>query len=382
MARGFKGILRKTFMKILFIEPYPTEGPSSRYRVEQYIPYLKNNGIKCTVRPFISSKFFKIIYQKGYHLKKIFFFFQSSTRRFFDLFTAMHCDIIFIHLEAFPFGPSVFEWILKKSGKKIIYDLDDAIYLGITSPINRFLKLLKYPSKVMKILTISNHIITCNEFLADFARKYNKNVTAIHTSVDTDRFVPKIRDANDANQDITIGWIGSHTTAPYLEELKNVFHQLSLKYKFNLKIIGAGKHNLKIPGINVINMDWQLENEIEEFQSLDIGVYPLPENKWTLGKTGFKTIQYMSVGIPCVVSNVGSNKNIVEDGVNGYLANTKEEWIEKLSKLIEDPELRKRMGLAGRKTVIEKYSVKVNAPKLLEILQNAYNEKYLKRKNK
>ena len=360
-------------MKILFIEPYPTEGPSSRYRVEQYIPYLKNNGIRCIVRPFISSKFYKIIYKKGHRFKKIFYFFQSSVRRFFDLFTAMHCDIIFIHLEAFPFGPPFFEWILKKIGKKIIYDLDDAIYLGKTSSTNRFLKFLKCPSKITKILTISNYVITCNEYLCNYAKKFNKNVKAIHTSVDINKFAPKIKKADDVDQDITIGWIGSHTTASYLEELRNVFQQLCLKYKFTLKTIGAKEYDLKIPGVNVLNLDWHLENEIEEFQSLDIGVYPLPENKWTLGKTGFKTIQYMSVGVPCVVSNVGSNQNIVEDGVNGFLAKTNEEWVEKLSRLIDDAGLRKRVGLAGRKTIIEKYSLQVNAPKLLEILQRFYN---------
>ncbi len=191
-------------MRILFIEPYPTEGASSRYRVEQYIPYLRSQGIECDVRPFMSSKFFKIIYRKGHFVKKIFFFIQSSFKRFVDLFTALRCDIIFVHLEAFPFGPPVFEWMLKRFGKKIIYDLDDAIYLGKTSPINRILRFFKYPSKVMKIVAISDHVITSNDFLSDFARKFNKNVTVIPTSVDTKKFVPMIRDPDDVNQDITM----------------------------------------------------------------------------------------------------------------------------------------------------------------------------------
>lgn len=363
-------------MKILFIEPYPIEGPSSRYRVEQYIPYLKKNGIKCIVRPFISSRFFQIIYQEGYLAKKLIFFLQSSIRRFLDLFTAVHCDIIFIHLEAFPYGPPVFEWTLKLLRKKIIYDLDDSIYLGKTSPQNRFLKFLKSPSKIKKILKISDHVITCNRFLFDFAKKFNKNIAIIHTSIDTDKFVPKIKNFND-EQELTIGWIGSHTTALYLEQLIPVFRQLSKKYNFNLKIIGAGRHNLRIEGITIINLDWRLEDEIGQFQSLDIGVYPLPENEWTLGKTGFKTIQYMSVGIPCVVSSVGSNKHIVKDGVNAYLAKTDKEWIEKLSKLIDDAELRKRIGLAGRHTILEKYSVKVNAPKILKIFCHIYYGNHL-----
>ncbi len=360
-------------MRVLFIEPYPTEGPSSRYRIEQYIPYLERSGVECIVRPFISSGFYKIIYKKGLYLKKAIFFLNSSIKRLFDIFTALRCDIIFIHLETYPFGPAVFEWIFKRLGKKIIYDLDDAIYLGKTSSANQFIKFLKMPSKIEKIIKMSDHIITCNKYLADYARRFNANVTPIHTSVDTERFFPKHTDG-DVKKNVTIGWIGSHSTTPYLAQLKDVFNRLSLEHKFELKIIGASTKVIDITGINVIYKDWRLEDEIGEFQSLDIGVYPLPDNEWILGKTGFKTIQYMSVGIPCVVSSLGTNKEIVKEGINGYLARTDEEWIEKLSLLINNRDLRAKIGLAARKTVEENYSVKVNAPKYLEILRQIRNE--------
>ena len=111
-----------------------------------------------------------------------------------------------------------------------------------------------------------------------------------------------------------------------------------------------------------------------QFQSFDIGVYPLPKDEWVLGKTGFKTIQYMSVGVPAVVSDIGANKIIIEDGINGFLAQTQDEWVEKLANLIEDSALRMRISLAGRRKVEEKYSLKVSAPKFLEIMQRVYNE--------
>jgi len=353
-------------MKILFLEPYPIEGPSSRYRVEQYIPYFENNGIRCVVRPFVSSRFYNILYKKGFYFQKAIFFLQSAFKRLFDIFLAVRSDIIFIHLEAFPFGPPVFEWIFSKLGKKIIYDLDDAIYMGITSPANRFLKYLKCPSKIKKIIRISNHIITCNTYLGDYAKKYNQNVTVIHTSVDTEKFIPRIKGANET---LIIGWIGSHSTTRYLELLKDVFYKLSAKHKFILKIIGAPAHNIKVPGLKIINLNWSLESEISEFQSLDIGVYPLPEDKWILGKTGFKAIQYMSVGVPCVVSNVGANREIVKDGINGFLASSEDEWLDKLSYLIDNEDLRRKIGRAGRKTTEEIFSVKVNAQKYLNIIK-------------
>lgn len=358
-------------MKILFIEPYPTEGPSSRYRVEQYIPYFEKNGIRCIVRPFMSPGFYKIIYKKGYVLQKILYFLHSSIRRSFDIFTALGCDIVFIHLEAFPFGPPVFEYILAKMGKKIIYDLDDAIYLGITSPAGSFLRYLKCPSKVREIIKLSDYIITCNAYLADYAKKYNKNVTTIHTSVDTEKFLSR---AGEGANGITIGWIGSHSTTRYLAQMEDIFHELGKRHRFTLKIIGAGEHNLKIPNVNILNMPWALKDEIEQFRSLDIGVYPLPDNEWVLGKTGFKTIQYMSVGVPCVVSDVGANRQIVQNGVNGYLAKTNEEWVNKISILIQDSDARKRIGLKGRQTVEENYSVKVSLPKYMDVFRKVRGE--------
>ena len=358
--------MRLDNITVLFITPYPAEGPSSRYRVEQYIPYLEGNGVRCIVRPFVSRAFYEILYKKRFYMRKILFFLYSSIKRFLDIFLAIKSDIIFIHLEIFPFGPHFFEYFFSKIlRKKLIYDLDDAIYMGVTSTANTFIKRLKCPSKIKKIIKISQYVIACNEYLGDYARKYNKNVSILHTIVDTEKFVPEVKKNKEK---IAIGWIGSHSTAPYIEGLKGVFSRLGMHYKINLKLIGAGK-DIKISGIEVINVEWNLEDEIKELQSLDIGVYPLPDNEWILGKTGFKTIQYMSVGIPCVVSDAGANKIIVKDGINGFLAKTEDEWVQKLSALIEDVTLRERIGFAGRKTAEERFSVKVNAPKFLEIIK-------------
>ena len=354
-------------IKTLFIEPYPIEGPSSRYRIEQYIPYLKDNGIEPIVRPFISSAFYKILYMKGLYIRKVIFFIQSALKRGIDLLSTLKSDIIFIHLEAFPFGPPVFEYICSKVfKKKIIYDLDDAIYMGATSSANRMVKFLKCPSKIKKIIELSDHVITCNEYLADYAKKYNSNITVIHTSIDTNKFKPV---ENTKKERVVVGWIGSHSTVAYLESLKDVFYELRKRTGFILKIVGAGKKGIAINGVEIINVDWSLDKEIDEFQSLDIGVYPLPDNEWTRGKTGFKTIQYMSVGVPCVVSLVGANKDIVKEGINGYFADTKDEWIEKLLRLIQNKDLRKRIGAEGRKTAVENFSLKGNAPKYLEIIE-------------
>jgi len=355
-------------MKVLFITPYPKEGPSSRYRVEQFIPYLQEKGCACRVRPFISSTCYKVIYKKGHYFRKIYCLLFGTLRRIVDFILSLKSDIVFIHLEAYPFGPPIFEWLLSIFRKKIIYDLDDAIYMKKT---NLLFKILKCSWKIREIIRVSKCVITCNDFLAEYAVKTNKNIYVVHTPIDTDRFAPAKR--ND-RQELTLGWIGSHSTVAYLKLLNNVLETLSKKYKFILKVIGAGDESISIPGVKIVNINWSLEGEVAELQSFDIGLYPLPEDEWVLGKTGFKTIQYMSVGIPAVASDVGANQMIIADGKNGFRVSTDEEWIDRIGKLIEDRELRRRIGLSGRQTVTEKYSLKISARQIFEIIQTIHRD--------
>lgn len=359
-------------MKVFFIVPYPTEGASNRFRVEQYLPYLEGKGVKFKVRPFITSEFYRILYKKGHNLKKTILFILSLFNRLIDIFRLLSYDIIFIHRESSPFGPPVFEWIVSKIRKSIIYDFDDAIFLKNVSPSNKFLSVFKNPGKVEKIIKMSDHIIVSNKYLLDYTKKLNSRVSIIPTPIDTEKFICNecINPTKNKNK-IVVGWIGSITTAGYLKTLYPIFSRLSKKYNYTLKIVGAGVL-IDLSGVNIESKEWELESEYDDYRSLDIGVYPLPDDEWAKGKAGFKTICYMAVGVPCVASPIGMNKEIIQDGVNGFLSNSEDEWLEKLSLLIENPELRKKIGLAGRKTVEKKYSVNVNAPRYLEVLRSVY----------
>lgn len=363
-------------MKILFIVPYPTEGPSNRYRVEQYLPYLERRGIRYSLRPFISSNFFKILYRKGYRAKKSFYLLSASIKRSLDIIKAAEYDLVFIHIESFPLGPAILEYIYSKLNKPIIYDFEDAVYLPNFRNTNKFINYLRCPLKFYQIVNLSSHIIVCNKYVKNFVHSYNHNVTVIPTSIDTEKF--KLKDFSSPNKKPIIGWIGSHTTSCHLKPLAKVFAALAKRYDFSLRIIGAGE-NFSISGVNVISEEWTLKKDVENFQKLDIGIYPLLDDERSRAKTPFKTIQYMSVGVPPVVSKVGGNMEIVQDGVNGFLVSNEEGWFKKLSILIKNPNLRRKLALRGRKTVEEKYSVKVNAPKFLEILQSVYYKKYSKR---
>ncbi|MBM3253396.1 MAG: glycosyltransferase family 4 protein [Candidatus Omnitrophica bacterium] len=368
----------KDRIKILFLTPHPEEGASTRYRVKQFFPYFNSNGIECIFRPFIDSGCYRILYKNGYFFKKGFSLIKGMVKRAGEFINICNLDIVFVHLEASPLGIPVFERLFSFYKKPLIYDLDDAIYMKSISPANRLAYFLKNPTKISDIIRISSHIIVCNEYLGQYARRFNPNVTMIPTSIDTDRFIVRDYKENN-NKKVVIGWIGSHSTARYLTQLDGVFKRLSTRHNFVLKIIGAGKNNYFHGLKEASYSDWALDTELSEFMSLDIGIYPLPDDEWVKGKTGFKTIQYMSVGVPCVVSRVARNIEIVEDGVNGFLAGSEEEWLEKLSRLIENPELRKRMGLAGRISMEARFSIKANAPKYIEVFRKVYNERYGKR---
>jgi len=358
-------------MKILFITPHPDEGASTRYRARQFFSYFNSMGIECLFSPFLSSQDYNILYKRGRLAQKAFTLPKGVARRLGDVIRSRSVDIVFIHLEAWPVGLAIFERFFGLCKKPIIYDLDDAIYMKASSSVNRVASFLKNPGKIPTIIEMSDHVITCNDHLRRYASEFNKNVTMIPTSVDTNKFTVRNYSLHGGRKPV-IGWIGSHSTALYLKQLREVFKQLAEKHDFVLKIVGAAERD-HFPGIDTIYSDWSLKKDIAEFQDLDIGIYPLPDNEWVKGKTGFKTVQYMAAGVPCVVSRVGRNIEIVKNRVNGFLASSQQEWIDRLSCLIENPKLREEIGLAGRKTVEEKFSIKVNGPKYIEVFNKVYD---------
>jgi glycosyltransferase involved in cell wall biosynthesis len=168
-----------------------------------------------------------------------------------------------------------------------------------------------------------------------------------------------------------LGWVGTHSTFQYMETIFPALQELARDYRFRLKVVGAGAHRIELAGVEVENLDWSLEREVEDFQSFDIGLYPIIADKWAMGKSGFKAIQYMAVGVPYVVSPVGTCTEIGEAGRTHFLASTQDEWREALGKLLADGELRKRMGAAGRRHATDYYTVPIQADKLAEALHEA-----------
>jgi len=354
-------------LKILFLVPYPKEGQSNRFRVEQYQPYLEAEGIGYSLRPFASSEFYRILYQPGRFLSKVCFFIKSSLRRIIDFFSISKYDLVFVHREAFPFGPPFFEILSSKLfSKPLVYDFDDAIFLGERSEANRAISFLKNPGKVARIISLSQQVIVGNNYLNEYAEQFNKNITVIPTPIDTEKYKPFI--SQHKKNGIVVGWIGSHSTAEYVLELKDVFQRLKKENSdLTIRLIGAEKFMEQLPGTEC--SAWKLEDEIAELDSFDIGLMPMPDTPWTRGKCAFKLLLYMSMGIPAVCSPVEMNREIIRDGENGFFASSPEEWLKRIQALIKDQDLRKKIGLQGRKTVEEKYALSLWTTVFIEVLK-------------
>ncbi|MCX5715337.1 MAG: glycosyltransferase family 4 protein [Candidatus Omnitrophica bacterium] len=352
-------------MKILFIVPYPKDvAPSQRLKFEQYFTHFKANGIEIEFSPFISTAFRKILYERGHYLKKCWYVIQGYARRVKDIFRSRHFDIIYLHLEVAPFGPPVFEQIFHMMKKPIVYDIDDVIYLPHSSDANKSTQFLKCAGKIPEIIRLSSHVIVVTDYLAEFARRFNANITCIPPTVDTDKYFIKNKGPGGK---ICVGWSGSHSTSKYLLLLKDVLKNIAGRYDVRIKVIGD--KNFRIEGLDIEAKDWSMDAEVEDLQDIDIGLYPLPKDEWVMGKGGLKALQYMGIGIPPVCTRIGAVLRFIKDGENGFLAESDEEWMDKITKLIENPGLRKRMGFAARNTIEENYSVKVNAPRYLEVIK-------------
>lgn len=344
--------------KVLIITNHRKDrSPGQRFRFEQYLDFLSLNGYEIDFSNLFDENDDRKLYSKGSIINKFLIYRKCLKVREENLKKINDYDIIFIFREALMTGSIRFEKAFSKSKAKLIYDFDDAIWIPNVSDANKRLEFLKDYSKTGKIIKLCDMVFAGNQYLANYALKFNDNVKIIPTTIDTDEY---LKQEVIKSEKICIGWSGSITTIqhfeyaiPFLKEIKERFGN-----QVEFKVIGDANYvneELSIKGIA-----WNKQTEIQDLCSFDIGIMPLPNDEWANGKCGLKGLQYMALEIPTIMSPVGVNTEIICDGVNGFLASDINEWVVKLSSLIESEQLRKEMGINARKTVEERYSVKSN----------------------
>ncbi|HKY28600.1 MAG TPA: glycosyltransferase family 4 protein [Pyrinomonadaceae bacterium] len=352
-------------MRLLAIVPsaYNTS-PGQRFRIEQWEPQLRERGVEVTYQPFESAELNEVLYKPGRVGRKASLVAESFFRRFSIMRSVKNYDVVYVFREAALLGPPIFEHWIHNSGVPMVFDFDDAVFVSYRSPTNGYLSYLKFASKTRTICRMAAHVMAGNRYLADYASRVNQRVTIVPTTIDTDKY--ELTERTAANGPPTIGWTGSFSTVQHLDTLRPALQKLAKQAKFRLRVIGTPAYD--IDGVDVEALPWKAQTEIEDLRDIDIGVMPLPNDDWSKGKCGLKALQFMALGVPTVCSPVGVNTEIIQDGENGFLAGSDDEWIDKLARLLRSPELRGSLGRGGRETVEATYSARVQAPRVYDLL--------------
>lgn len=359
--------------RIVIICPHPKDvAPGQRLKYEQYIENWEKNGFKVKIKPFMTDRFWAIVYKKGHYIEKIFWTIYGYLRRINLLFTLRKYDLSYIFLWVTPFGTTFFERIYCFISKNVLYDIDDLVYhKDHKSDANSFLAILKGRKKPIYMMRSAKHVITCTPHLDSFVRKLNPNTTDISSTINTETYVPV--NTYDNKNTLTIGWSGSHSTSKYVYLLEEVLLNISKKHKVRLLVIGDPTFNIE--GLDCEAIKWVEKTEVIDLQRIDIGIYPLPNEEWVLGKSGLKALQYMALGIPTIATAIGANHRVIEDGVSGTLVNTDADWKKALENYILNPDLRKAHGIKARERVEALYSIKANEPVYLEVINKVIGSK-------
>lgn len=334
---------------------------STRKRILEHLPYLKNSGIKYqlihrmnirnflfTVWPAIYgwSKADTIIVQKYYPRPRIFF--------------------------------NMLRWLMPR---RLIYDQDDALFAIPDYLVPDAKKRKKLRREMIDLMCICHHIIAGNQYIANFARQFNSSVEVIPTTIDVDIFRPKNTHNSSENAKVIIGWIGKGPShREYILKIIPVFQKLPMKEKLIIRFYGLlGDTSLYkalrcIRDIDIQLFDWIEPHKIpEEIEKFDIGLMPIEDDEFTKGKCPTKAMEYLACGVPVVASNADCVKEVVVHGLTGYLCSNLDDWVKYLSILIQYPEKRKEFGRYGRKLIKEKFSKEISGARLAAFIKKCAN---------
>jgi glycosyltransferase involved in cell wall biosynthesis len=351
-------------MRLTAFTRYGRKAASTRQRLLQYVPHLAAAGIEVDWHPLLSDEYVdNLASGRGFSRMEVA---TAYLKRMRDLVSRQVGDAVWVYAELFPYLPGWFETLAFRAGKPVIYDFDDAFFHNYDAHPNALVRRI-LGGKFQPLLTGAAAACCGNSYLEDYAARFCRRTMVLPTVVDTGLYLPVDRPGTSAP---VIGWIGSPSTWSFMRPLLPLLAELAQSHGVRVKVIGAGKaaEEHRFPGLEIV--DWHEDREIADVQSLDIGIMPLPDERWARGKSGYKLIQYMACGLPVVASPVGVNEEIVTDGVNGLLVRDVAEWRTALLSLIENTELRRRLGEAGRRRALDHYSLEVHAPRLAELIRS------------
>ena len=358
-------------MKILFLPKYTALGASSRMRTYQYLPFYKEAGIDCTVKPLFEDAYLEKLYAGK---RAPFDVIYSYAKRLGLFFTFHRYDKIFLEKEFFPYLPAFAVYLMVIFKKKYIVDYDDAIFHNYDQSSNFFVKMF-LGKKIDQVMKNAEVVIAGNSYLAKRAMKAGaKKVVIIPTVIDLERYPKpefnKEEEKDDfvENRRVIVGWIGTETTfQKHLLLIKDWLIKAQQIHHIELRIVGVLSSEVFM-GNHVKFLPWTADSEVANISEFDIGIMPLKNSCWEEGKCAYKLVQYLACGKPVIASDVGMNSQLCIDGETGYLADTEEAFLNSLYLLIKDEALRKRMGEKGRTLIEEKYNLQVTSKEWIKLM--------------
>ena len=374
-------------LRVCFLtEGSPRRGlsPASRFRVLQYLPYLREAGIEAVVRPSIPSKYFAfgpgmrrvdrwlgrraagVVARQGHRLQVL--------KRLRDFHIAGRCDVVVLQRDLQAFDWSRLDEQLLYFQDRIIFDYDDAIFArpswSRTGPEDDLIDAALH-EKTRRIVSMASHVVASTPFLATFARRYNPHVTVIPTPVDVHRYVPPPEPPR--NDPPVIGWMGTSGNLHYLRDLLAPLERLALAHRFVLRVVCNDVPAPDRPRLTRARSEfrvWSLAREVPELQEFDVGLMPLQDDTWTRGKAGLKLVTYMACGVPCVAAPTGFNPTVLgPSGLCGLYATTADQWYAALDVMLSESRVRRAMGERARERVLDRFDVRRHAQRWVEVIR-------------
>lgn len=356
-------------MRLLMLPRYDAQGASSRLRMLQYLPALQDAGVEVVVSPLLGDGYVTNLYAGQVSSLRVF---KAYLRQLRCLLAARKFDVLWVEKEALPWLPAWLERLALPSRPRLVVDYDDAVFHRYDQHGSALVRGM-LAGKIDAVMRRADLVTAGNDYLAERARSAGcQRVEWLPTVIDLQRYPLQTRVGN--TEGVTIGWIGSPSTADYLQVLVPVAEALAAHHRVRFVAIGARPD--QVQGTPFESWTWSESEEVCLLRQLDIGVMPLPDEPWERGKCGYKLIQYMACGLPVVASPVGVNTRIVQPGVNGWLASTAAEWSDALFRLIVDAGLRQRMGIEGRREVEDTYCLQVQDKRLVDMLRRLHDPQY------
>lgn len=342
-------------MRVAALVPYHHDYcAGQRFRVETWARHLESRGVSFSMLPFSSPELTSVLYERGHLVAKAGAMVRCCIEQTARVLRESRPDVVYIYREAALVGPALIERLTRRWRAPIVYDLDEPLFQAYVSPSNGRLSALKCLSKTDALMRMSDQVWAVNRAIGDYASRFSQRVEIVPMAVDTERYTPAPPTAADAP--LRIGWVGTRTSQPNLEAVAEPLARLHQSHRATLSVVAD--EPLSFDGVPVEFTPWTWDVEVPAMHQCQIALVPVKPDSWSPWKFYYKLIQCMSMGLPVVASPIGSNVEIIEDGRTGFLADTADDWYDRMRRLADDPELRRTMGAAARRVVEERFSLK------------------------